>query len=156
MDAEPEVALKSAQTTLRWALRHRGPDAAMTVIAKREVAELLERSGRLDEALDLRNEVATSLRSQLGADDPSTLVAEAFQGFTLERLGRPAEALPHFEHVVAVRTTPWGPTTGRRCWPWIGSDVRIEVSGTFKSPVGYFKKRWIDTKPKVRARPRTV
>jgi Tetratricopeptide repeat len=80
----------------------------LTVNAKNEVAELLERSGRFDEALQLRSEVATSLRLQLGVDDPRTLVAEEFQGFILERLGRHAEALPHFEHVLAVRTDTLG------------------------------------------------
>jgi tetratricopeptide (TPR) repeat protein len=108
MDAEPEVALQSAQTTLSWSLRHHGPDAPLTVNAKREVAELLERSGAFDEALQLRDEVTTSLRLQLGADDPRTLEAEEFQGLILERLGRHAEALPHFENVLAVRTDVLG------------------------------------------------
>jgi tetratricopeptide (TPR) repeat protein len=108
IDSEPEVALESAQTTLSWSLRHRGPDSPLTVEAKREVAELLERTGRLDEALQLRSEIATSLSVQLGVDDPRTLIAEEFQGFILERLGRPAEALPHFEHVLSVRTDVLG------------------------------------------------
>jgi tetratricopeptide (TPR) repeat protein len=108
MDADPEAALQTAQATLRWSLRHGGPDSALTVNAKREVAELLERSGRFDEALQLRSEIATSLRLQLGVDDPSTLMAEGLQGSVLERLGRHAEALPHFEHVVAVRTKTLG------------------------------------------------
>ncbi len=108
-DAEPETALETAQTTLSWSLRHRGPDSPLTVNAQREVAELLERSGRFDEALPLRNDVATSLRSQLGVDDPRTLEAEEFQGVLLERLGRHADALPHFEHVLSVRTEALGP-----------------------------------------------
>jgi tetratricopeptide (TPR) repeat protein len=108
MEAEPEVALESAQTTLSWSLRHHGPDAPLTVNAKREVAELLERGDRFDEALQLRDEVATSLRLQLGVDDPRTLEAEEFQGLILERLGRHAEALPHFEHVLSVRRDALG------------------------------------------------
>ena len=108
MHADPEAALQEAQTTLRWSLRHKGPDAAMTVNAKVEVAELLERSGRFDEALQLRNEVTSSLRLQLGDDDPRTLEAEEFQGFVLERLGRRPEALPLFEHVLSARTEALG------------------------------------------------
>ncbi len=108
-DAEPEAALQTAQTTLDWSLRRNGPDSALTVNAKREVAELLERAGRFEEALPLRGDVATSLRSQLGEDDPRTLEAEEFQGILLERLGRHGDALPHFDHVLSVRTEALGP-----------------------------------------------
>jgi tetratricopeptide (TPR) repeat protein len=125
-DAEPELALQSAQTTLSWSLRHRGPNSAMTVNAKGEVAELLERLGRFDEALQLRSDIATHHRLQLGAEAPSTLTAEGFQAFDLERLGRHAEALPHFEHVLEGRTNALGPddTSTLLAMEWLGCTHR--------------------------------
>lgn len=107
-DSEPEQALQLARTTLSWSLRHSGPDSAMTLNAKREVAELLERLGRFDEALQLRIDVATCLQLQLGGDDPSTLTAEGFLGFSFDRLGRHAEAVSQFERVLAGRTNILG------------------------------------------------
>ena len=62
MDAQPEAALQSARDTLEWSLRHRGPDSPMTLDAKSEVAQKLERLGRFDDALTLRAEVATQWR----------------------------------------------------------------------------------------------
>ena len=88
MNADPEAALRSARDTLEWSLRHRGPDSPMTLDAKGEVAQKLERLGRFDDALTLRDEVVASWRSAVGADDPNTLAAEALQGFDLDRLGR--------------------------------------------------------------------
>ncbi len=80
----------------------------MTLDAKGEVAQKLERLGRFDDALTLRAEVVTQWRNAVGADDPHTLAAEALQGFDLDRLGRHAEARPLFEHVVAARTSALG------------------------------------------------
>ena len=65
----------------------------MTLDAKGEVAQKLERLGRFGDALALRDEVATQWRAAVGANDPHTLAAEALQGFDLDRLGRHAEAL---------------------------------------------------------------
>jgi hypothetical protein len=126
MRADPVAALQSAQDTLEWSLRHRGPDSPMTLDAKDEVAQKLERLGRLDDALALRDEVVTQWRSTLGADDPHTLVAEAAQGFDLDRLGRHAEALPLFEHIVATRTSTLGRTHASTCaaLEWLGCTQR--------------------------------
>ena len=54
MDADPEAALRSARDTLEWSLRHRGPESPMTLDAKAEVAQKLERLGRFDDVLALR------------------------------------------------------------------------------------------------------
>ncbi len=156
MDAEPEAALKSAQTTLSWSLRHHGADSALTVNAKREVAELLERLGRLDEALQLRSEIATSLRLQLGGQDPRALKPRSFKDSSwndLVDMLRPSLILSMF---CLFASMPWGATTRRHCCPWIGSDVFREVLGTFKSPVGYSRKRWIDIKATVPERPKSA
>ena len=125
-DAQPELALQTAQSTLSWSLRHRGPDSALTVNAKREVAEILERLGRLDEALELRSEIATYFRLQRGADDESTLGAEGLVGFDLERLGRHAEAVRQFEQVVAGRTNTLGrdDTSTLLAIEWLGCSQR--------------------------------
>ena len=53
--SDPEAALQSARDTLEWSLRHRGPDSPMTLDAKGEVAQKLERLGRFDDALALRS-----------------------------------------------------------------------------------------------------
>lgn len=126
MEADPVAALQSAQDTLDWSLRHRGPDSPMTVDAKSEVAQKLERLGRLDDALALREEVVTQRRSTLGTDDPHTLTAEAAQGFDLDRLGRHAEALPLFAHIVAARTTALGRGHASTCTAleWLGCTQR--------------------------------
>lgn len=109
MDSDPESALRSAQATLDWSIRHRGPESTMTFNAKGEVAERLERLGRYEEAVQLRANLATHVRLHLGPDDPSTLTAEGFQAFDLDRLGRHQEALPIFEHVLAGRANALGP-----------------------------------------------
>ena len=102
----PRAALRSAWDTLEWSLRHRGPDSPMTLDARAEVAQKLERLGRFDDALTLREDVVTQWRSAVGADDPHTLAAEALQAFDLDRLGRPAGPRPLFERVVAAHQRP--------------------------------------------------
>ena len=63
---------------------------------------------------------------RVGTDDPSTLAAEALQGFDLDRLGRHAEALPLFEHIVASRTSALGPDDVLTCaaMEWLGCTLR--------------------------------
>src|ERR1700743_311884 len=73
MNADPESSLQSAQDTLEWSIRHRGPDSTMTLKAKVEVAERLERLGRYAEAVPFRTDLVTHLRAHAGPDDPSTL-----------------------------------------------------------------------------------
>ncbi len=109
MELDPESALQSARATLDWSIRHRGPESAMTVNAKGEVAERLEHLGRYEEALQLRADIVAHLRLHLGTDDPSTLTAEGFEAFDLDRMGRHAEALPLFSHVLTGRKDALGP-----------------------------------------------
>jgi tetratricopeptide (TPR) repeat protein len=148
MSADPVAALQSAQDTLEWSRRHRGPDSPMTLDAKSEVAQKLERLGRLDDALVLRDEVVTQWRSALGADDPHTLAAEAAQGFDLNRLGRHAEALPLFAHIVEARTSALGRAHASTCaaLEWLGCTQRYlgDLDGSRRSlqeaVVGYTRQ----------------
>lgn len=98
----------------------------MTQDAKGDLAHRLERLGRFEDALELRSDVVVHLRSSLGSDDPSTLAAEALQGFDLDRLGRHAEALPLFEHIVAARTNAVGRAHMSTCaaLEWQGCTLR--------------------------------
>jgi eukaryotic-like serine/threonine-protein kinase len=148
MGADPVAALQSAQDTLEWSLRHRGPDSPMTLEAKSEVAQKLERLGRLNDALVLRDEVVTQWRSTLGTDDPHTLAAEAAQGFVLDRLGRHAEALPLFAHIVEARTSALGRAHVSTCaaLEWLGCTQRSlgDLDGSRRSlqeaVVGYTRQ----------------
>ncbi len=126
MDADPEAALQAARDTLDWSVRHRGPDSTMTLKAKVEVAERLERLGRYAEALELRSDLVSHLRLHVGPDAPSTLTAEGIQAFDLDRLGRHREALPLFEHVLAGRTDALGPDHEQTllAMDWLGCTLR--------------------------------
>lgn len=126
MDSDPEAALRSAQDTLDWSIRHRGPESTMTLKAKVEVAERLERLGRYAEALQLRSDLVTHLRQHGGPDDPSTLTAEGVMAFDLDRLGRHREALPLFEHVLAGRADALGPDHEQTllAMDWLGCTLR--------------------------------
>jgi hypothetical protein len=126
MDSDPESSLASAQATLDWSVRHNGPQSTLTLNAKAEVAERLERLGRYEEALQLRSDLVTQVRLQLGPDAPSTLTAEGFQAFDLDRLGRHGEALPLFEHVLAGRADALGPDDPQTllAMDWLGCTLR--------------------------------
>ncbi len=126
MDSDPESALQSAQSTLDWSIRHRGADSTMTLKAKVEVAERMERVGRYEEAVELRGELLTHIRLLLGPDDPSTLTAEGFQALDFVRLGRPEEALPIFEHVLEGRADVLGPEDQQTllAMEWVGCTLR--------------------------------
>jgi len=125
-DLDPNSALQAAQATLDWSNRHRGPGSPMAIRAKSDVAHQLERVGRYDEAIELRAEVVTQLRLQVGVEHPSTLAAEGLQAFDLDRLGRHTEAQPLFEHVLAGRTDDLGaddPLT-LLAMEWLGCNLR--------------------------------
>ena len=107
---DPESALQSAQDTLDWSIRHRGPESTMTINAKREVAERLEHLGRYEEAVRIRTDIAAHFRLELGADDPNVLTAEAFQAFDLDRLGRHLKAYPSSSTYSLVGLLPWDRT----------------------------------------------
>jgi tetratricopeptide (TPR) repeat protein len=109
MELDPDSALHAAQYNLEWALRRKGSDSQFAVNARIEVAERFEDRGRFEEASVLRAETSEQLRRHLGPDDSGTLTAEAFEALDLERLGRSAEALPLFEHVLAGRIEALGP-----------------------------------------------
>jgi tetratricopeptide (TPR) repeat protein len=126
MDLDPESALQASRATLEWSIRHRGADSSMAIKAKSEVAHQLERSGRYEEAVELRADVAAQLRRLLGMEDPSTLAAEGLHAIDLDRLGRPTEARPIFEHVLAGRTDALGaddPLT-LLALEWLGCNLR--------------------------------
>jgi tetratricopeptide (TPR) repeat protein len=126
MDLDPESALEAARATLEWSIRHRGPDSSMAIKAKSEVAHQLERSGRYDEAVELRADVVAQLQRLLGMEHPSTLAAEGFHALDLDRLGRHIEARPIFEHVLAGRTDGLGaddPLT-LLAMEWLGCNLR--------------------------------
>src|ERR1700722_14804006 len=97
MDSDPESALRSAQSTLDWSIRHRGAESTMTLKARIEVAERLERLGRYEGGAQIGAERATQIRLGLGPGGPSTLAAEGFQALDLVRLGRYDQALPLYE-----------------------------------------------------------
>ncbi len=126
MNADPESSLQSALDTLDWSIRHRGPDSTMTLKAKVEVAERLERLGRDAEAVQLRADLVTHLRLHAGPDAPSTLTAEGIWAIDLGRLGRQHEALPLFEHVLAGRTDALGPDHEQTllAMDWLGCTLR--------------------------------
>jgi len=126
MDSDPESALRSAQATLDWSIRHRGADSTMTLKAKVEVAERLERLGRYEEAVQLRRELLTHFRLLVGPGDPSTLTAEGFQALDLVRLRRPQEALPLYQHVLAGRADALGPEHEQTllAMEWLGCTLR--------------------------------
>lgn len=126
MDLDPDSALQAAQATLDWSIRHRGPDSSMTIKAKSEVAHQLERSGRYNEAVELRADVVAQLQLQQGPEHPSTLAAEGLHAFDLDRLGRHIEARRIFEHVLAGRTDELGaddPLT-LLAMEWLGCNLR--------------------------------
>jgi eukaryotic-like serine/threonine-protein kinase len=126
MDSDPEAALRSAQSTLDWSIRHRGAESTMTLKARIEVAQRLERLGRYEEAVQIRTECAEQIRLALGPDDPSTLTAEGFQALDLVRLGRHDQALPLYEHVLASRTVALGPDHAQTLLAeeWLGCTQR--------------------------------
>jgi hypothetical protein len=126
LDLSGDAALETAQTTLDWAIRHRGPDSSMAIKGKSELAHQLERSGRYDEAVVLRADVVAQLRRLLGGQDPSTLAAEGLHAIDLDRLGHHVEARAMFEHVLAGRTEALGtddPLT-LSAMVWLGCNLR--------------------------------
>jgi len=73
------------------------------------VAQQLHKMGRADEQLELIREVVDRLREHLGDQHERTLAAEMQLADCLDSLGRPEEAVPWLEHVVAARTLALGP-----------------------------------------------
>jgi hypothetical protein len=62
----------------------------------------------------------------VGPDDPRTLTAVGFEGLDLDRLGRSAEALPLFEHILTVRAEILGRNDALTlsAMEWLGCTLR--------------------------------
>ena len=155
-DSDPVAALQSARATLDWSLRHRGPDSPMTQDAKGDVAHRLERLGRFDDALALRDEVVTHRRRSVGADDPTRSRRRRCKGSTsIDWVDIPRRC-PFSSTSWLPAPAPSGQMTCRRARPWSGWDARCAISGTSPSPAASWKRRWTATPVTVRGRPRTA
>ncbi len=58
----PDEALQQSQDVLSWSIRKNGPDSPISIKAMAEVANQLARQDRLDEELQMRENIVDALR----------------------------------------------------------------------------------------------
>jgi hypothetical protein len=101
----PDQELKEAQDVLSWARRKHPGDSSFVIKAMLDVADQLDWQGRTAEEVDLREEIVTALRSNLGPEHLGTARGEVKLGSCLITLERYAEAEPLLSHAVEVMTS---------------------------------------------------
>jgi tetratricopeptide (TPR) repeat protein len=88
--------LRAQELYTRWS----GPDAPETLRSKSELADVLGKSGKLEESRLLYEEILEQQQQMLGDDHPDTLKTRLGLAFLLRRLGRIAAARQLFEKVL--------------------------------------------------------